>query len=1807
MAAGGTVVALLAGFVTNVQPAAAQAASASAGTHSTSRAGAPLRHASITRGTPVPLRAAPLLRHVTTASGAAETEAEPADVGADGPMQPVLITFSELPDGSSVSDQYQAAGIDFGGDSPFITDDGANPTSPVLSGTPRFEGTVEGAFVTPEGAPRTVSGFSLDVGYIDDPGSVEVVAVDASGNPLVTVPANALGIVRVNVNHAGIAGFQVQAVSEEDAGFAVDNVSFAGWASVTGGPAVDEQGGDTNPSEHPTTCYAAKPVNCATGDFFHQFDDVAVPGRGVPLDLYRTYDAADAGVDGPFGYGWSDSYGMTLTTGPDGTVSVSQENGSVVSFTPDGSGGYTAPTRVLATLTAGSDGTWQFVRRSTGDAYTFSASGQLLSEADRNGETTTLGYSGSELSTVTDPAGRTLTFTWSGSHIVKVTDPMSRPSTYTYDAGGNLASATDRAGRTWRFAYSAAHLLTTMTDPRGATLTNTYDAQNRVTTQTDEAGLLTQWAYLGDPASATGATTTMTDPHGAVTVYEYTDLELVAVTHGAGTAAAATTYYAYDPATLGRTEVIDPDGATTTSGYDADGNLLSSTDPTGATTAYQYNSDDEVTLQQTPLDYDTSYSYDDSGNLTETDYPDGSSIDTHGDAAHPGDVTTVTDPDGRPQDIGYDSYGDVSSITVHPEAGTDDVTSYRYDADGERVCTASADAHAAGHDCPAAGASPVPGTSTTTYDADGLPTSVTDPDAGAVPSTYAYDADTDRTSVTDPLGHVTKTTYDGDGRALTVTKGSGGSAPSTTGTNYDVAPGVDGCTGSGVLYCTVTTDATGGTSVDGYNALDELVTTSQPGQHATTYTYDSAGDRISRTDAAGRTTTYGYDADRRQVSVAYPDASTPDVSYTYDLDGNRTSMTDGTGLSTYAYDARDRLIQEQDGTGDFVGYSVDPSGDVTSITYPGGQDVQRTFDGAGRMDSVTDWLGGETTFAHDADGNLTGTVYPNGDQVSNAFDAADQESSTAVSTTATGTVLASVGYTRDADAQVTTEKDAGALAGTTAYTYDDQGRLTAAQSTAYSYDLAGDATTFGKDAQTFDAAQEITSSTTGTTGTDYQYDALGERTSSTPVTNNVLGDPTRYGYDDEGRLVTVQKPVLTVTKVAPSAGPAAGGTTVTLTGTGFTGATAVDFGTKAATSFTVVSATSITAKAPQGTGTVDITVVTPLGTSATSTADHYTYQPLPTVTKVSPTTGLPAGGTAVTLTGTGFTGTTAVHFDTKAATSFTVASSTSIVAKSPAGTGVVDVRVTTGSGTSAATATDHFAYFLQPTVAKLSVGNGPTSGGTSLTITGTGLSGAKSVRFGTTSVKPTASTSSTVTVHAPAHAAGVLDVTVTTAHGTSAKTKADQYTYISRPVVSKVSPTSGSTAGGTTVTVTGHNLSGATTVHFGTKASTKVTVVSSTKLTARSPSGTGTVDITVTTRGGTSAKATADHFGYKAPKTAHVHGHAQAHAGDLAADLPPAGETDYTYDGDGLRTAKTTAAGTEAFVWGTGAGAAQLLADGPLDFVYGPNGQVIEQIDASTDQPTVQYYFTDTVGSTRALLAQDGTVSATYRYDAYGTLVAKTGAAATPLQYGGGYADSESGFLFLMHRYYDPATGQFVAVDPAVDDTQAPYDYADDNPVNLADPTGMWGWNPVSWVVNHAGDISAVTGTLAVVLAPIPGVDAVSLVLGGISVATGIIATGHDISEGNYGQAVVDGAGTMLGGAGMVEDVGARLLQSAARDAWDAGEPVLDLARQSEQWEARGALTDRVGAGAAIFGDWTDHEKFFGSDDAPPAYDDGGC
>jgi RHS repeat-associated protein len=167
----------------------------------------------------------------------------------------------------------------------------------------------------------------------------------------------------------------------------------------------------------------------------------------------------------------------------------------------------------------------------------------------------------------------------------------------------------------------------------------------------------------------------------------------------------------------------------------------------------------------------------------------------------------------------------------------------------------------------------------------------------------------------------------------------------------------------------------------------------------------------------------------------------------------------------------------------------------------------------------------------------------------------------------------------------------------------------------------------------------------------------------------------------------------------------------------------------------------------------------------------------------------------------------------------------------------------------------------------------------------------------------------------------------------------------------------------------------------------------------------------------------------------------------------PAINKGFSFDGGGLLTSHTSGLTTRYMAWDVSAPLPLLLNDGVNNYVYGPYGLPISQIDGE-EKPT--YLHHDQLGSTRLLTDGTGEAAASFTYTAYGQLTAKTGAATTPFGYAGQYTDAETGLQYLRARFYDPATAQFLTRDPIEDLTGQPYAYASDNPLAYADPAGLW-------------------------------------------------------------------------------------------------------------------------------------------------------
>ena len=468
-----------------------------------------------------------------------------------------------------------------------------------------------------------------------------------------------------------------------------------------------------------------------------------------------------------------------------------------------------------------------------------------------------------------------------------------------------------------------------------------------------------------------------------------------------------------------------------------------------------------------------------------------------------------------------------------------------------------------------------------------------------------------------------------------------------------------------------------------------------------------------------------------------------------------------------------------------------------------------------------------------------------------SFEVISPTSITAVSPAGMGNPDISVTTSGGTSATISADKFSYVPAPAVAKVSPDKGPEAGGTSVTITGENLGEATAvrFGSSSAT---SFEVISATSITAVSPAGTTGAVDVTVSTPGGESAISTADKFSY--------VALP--TVAKVSPDKGPTAGGTSVTITGTDLSEATAVEFGSVSATSFKVISATSVTAVVPAGTGTVDVTVSTAGGASATSSADQFSYVPPPTVTNVNPNAGPTAGGTSVIITGTNLGEATAVKFGSNGATGVEVHSATSITAFAPAGSGTVHVTVSTPGGMSAAGEANEFSYVPLPTVTKVSPTKGPEAGGTSVTITGTNLSEATAVRFGSASATGvTVNSATSITAVSPT-AAGTVDVTVSSAGGTSATSAGDEFSYVALPTVAKVSPNEGPLIGGTGVTITGTNFNETTAVKFGSKSATSFKLVSETSITAVAPVGTGTVNVTVSTPGGESAISTADQFSY---------------------------------------------------------------------------------------------------------------------------------------------------------------------------------------------------------------------------------------------------------------------------------------------------------------------------------------------------------
>ncbi len=805
-------------------------------------------------------------------------------------------------------------------------------------------------------------------------------------------------------------------------------------------------------------------TNPADGNLILSANDLSVHGTGLALNITRTYNSL-AYVQGQVGWNWQLNVGkdVFLETGTgtgswDGPV-YHQPDGNVFKFTQSGST-FTPPAGVNATLVQNDSSHWTLTFNQSGEKYKFTNLGDpncagcayQTSDVDRNGDTITMSYdSHYRLSTITDTQGRQVTFAYnysgSSSLISSMTDSSSRQYQYSYQSGTpNLNGYTDPNSKSTSYGYNSFPLLNQITDARGNVINLGFDSNPNITsvgfvnTSCSGGSCSYSYTYNGGTSSvctASGVTRNRvrTDPNGNSIRNCYDNLmQTLQTFNGVGNNQQVTFTANNDPQQL-----TDASSNSSQLTHNSNNDLTQTTLPvlgsgqTAPSFSAVFNTPSTVARYQflpssvtDPQGNCTAYVYDSAGNITDTYAGQASSCDgktggTHTGSRYQGDpgiscggktgqLCSTINGNGNSTTYGYDSNGNMTSLTPPSPAGSTTIT-----VDGlSRVSTVT---DGKGQK--------------TTYSYDGLDRVTQILFNGAincVPSngsciTYSYDGDGNRTSLVDQTG-TTSYYYDTMNRMTTESLPStnsacSGSSPSGLTQTYD-----------GVGNLLTSCDA-GGTTTYAYNSANQLTSIAEPGGNCgstpslcTTFAYNADGNRTTVTFPGGATQTTGYDNDQNVTSVVGKSSTgttLTNFAYTYVNGANDTPLVQTTSENdavaantyTYSYDGLNRLsgASVTSGTGTSYTYSYDSDGNMlrrvagsatTSYGYNTADQLCWAYTGTS-SNACSSPPSGATTYTFDGNGNETGSSAG----ASFSYNPKDQTTSI----TYGGTTLGSLAYT----------------------------------------------------------------------------------------------------------------------------------------------------------------------------------------------------------------------------------------------------------------------------------------------------------------------------------------------------------------------------------------------------------------------------------------------------------------------------------------------------------------------------------------------------------------------------------------------------------------------------------------------------------------------------------------------------------------------------------------------------------------------------------------------------------------------------
>jgi len=966
----------------------------------------------------------------------------------------------------------------------------------------------------------------------------------------------------------------------------------------------------------------------------------------------------------------------------------------------------------------------------------------------------------------------------------------------------------------------------------------------------------------------------------------------------------------------------------------------------------------------------------------------------------------------------------------------------------------------------------LPDRTSMTFDGNGRVVSEADRDGNAI--VVGYNGAGQATSLTDGAGRSVRLTYNGVGTVATATDPAG----QTVSYGYD---------GSGNLASV--TDQAGGVWQFGY-ADHQLTSETEPNGGTTTTSYDASHRVVSQTDPARRTTTWSYSSAQNETLITYPNGNSTDELFDQSLQPIQITTGKGTSVASTKnlyYNSNGLLTTVTDGNQHAWNYTYDANGNRTSSTDPLGNQTSWTYDAHHDVTSTTTPLGHLTTTSYNAAGDPTSvsrTVVETGQTqtTTNGYDSAGNV------TSATDPLSHVTTYAYDAAGNEVAETDSAG--NVTTYGYDSLGRrvsevlpsgnapggVPAQHQISYAYDNLGDLTST-TDQLGHTTTYEYDRNRNRTTTTDpdghtttYAYDPDGERTSTTRADGSVLGET----YDNNGNLTSQTN------------------------------------GLSHTTSYSYNALNQVTSR-----------------TDPLSRRTTYTYD---------------AGGNLTTVNDPSGRTTTYGYDNADRRTSITYSDG-----KTPNVSYSYDAdgdrtAMTDGSGTT--------SYGYDSLDRLVSTTNGA----------GRRVAYAYDLAGNVSAITYPGTATQTVSrrFDADNRLASVTDwLGNTTAFtydpdsnltGTTFPRNTDTYRYDNADRMSSVSVSQGTTS--LAAITDARDPAGLLTSEAQTAlpgpASASYAYTALAQLQTANGSGYAynaaddptqlagisgyTHDNASELTASPSATYANDALGERISYTptarrAVTYTYAYDQAGRLVTVTPSTGKaTTYTYNADGLRTSKGGST-TSSFTWDEQTAAHLLLADGANSYLYGPTGLPIEQI-SQTGVPS--YLHHDQLGSTRLITSSTGSTVGSFTYNPYGSLNSSTGTVTTPLGYAGQYTDSETGFIYLRARYYDSQTAQFLTRDPLERQTRQAYAYANDDPINSTDPSGLCGTGSIGGILDCVNPVSS--GNLAY-----QGASAVGNYLGSHTVG---VCLNLSAGAGGYGSAsgcvaLSGGTPTVLGTLGL--------------------------------------------------------------------------